>query len=75
MPLAGRRAFPLQRRLFSVIASVLVGVESVTAAPARGFEMNEPAFLVLDQSKMLEIACAYLALIPSCVQFPAADAL
>jgi hypothetical protein len=67
----------LQRQLCSVITSVVVGVtiESVTAASARVFEMSESAFLVLDPSKTLAIAYAYLALLRSCSNTPAVDAL
>lgn len=77
MRLAGRRAFLLQRRLCFVLASVAVSVviESVTAALAPRFAISKPAFLLLDQSRTLAIACAYLASLPSCSKAPAADVL
>jgi hypothetical protein len=76
VPPAGRRAFPLQRRLCSGIASVVVGVViEIVTAPARVFEMSQFAFPVLDQSWTLAIACTYVALLPSYSKVPAANAL
>jgi hypothetical protein len=51
VPLAGRRVFPLQRRLCFGIASVVAGVViEIVTAPARVFEMSTFVFLVLGQS-------------------------
>lgn len=68
--LARRKAFPFARQPYSLIASVVVGVVlgSVAAVAARAFEVSRLALPVLDKTKTLAIARAYLVSLLSCPQ-------